>query len=69
VTEPEEASAGQKAGQFATTAGQATRNVFGYEQERRELAKKLHVDLYTTNPVFAKQLDEFALTAFKRMSV
>src|SRR5262245_46972916 len=37
ATEPQEASAGEKAGRFATTAGQATRNVFGYEQERREL--------------------------------
>jgi hypothetical protein len=25
----------------------------GYEQERRGLAKKLHVDPYTTNPIFA----------------
>jgi hypothetical protein len=65
ATEPEEASAGHKAGQFATTAGQATRNVFGYEQERRELAKKLHVDPYTTNPVLSKQLDDFALVAFR----
>ncbi|MBV8486440.1 MAG: hypothetical protein JO077_26620, partial [Verrucomicrobia bacterium] len=65
ATEPEEASAGEKAGQFGTTAVQATRNVFGYEQERRELAKKLHVDPYTTNPVLAKQLDDFALTAFR----
>jgi hypothetical protein len=65
ATEPEEASAGEKAGQFGTTAVQATRNVFGYEQERRELAKKLHVDPYTTNPVLSKQLDDFALTAFR----
>jgi hypothetical protein len=65
VTEPEEASAGEKAGQFGTTTVQATRNVFGYEQERRELAKKLHVDPYTTNPVLSKQLDDFALTAFR----
>jgi hypothetical protein len=65
VTEPEEASAGAKAGQFASTAGQTTRNIFGYEQERRELAKKLHVDPYTTNPVLTKQLDDFALTAFR----
>jgi hypothetical protein len=65
VTEPEEAPAGQKAGQFASTAGQTTRNIFGYEQERRELAEKLHVDPYTTNPILAKQLDDFALTAFR----
>ena len=65
ATEPEGAPAGEKAGQFATTAGQATRNVFGYEEERRHLAKQLHVDPYTTNPVLSKQLDDFALTAFR----
>ena len=65
ATEPEEASAGEKAGEFAKRTGQATRDVFGYEQERRELAKKLHVDPYTTNPVLSKQLDDFALTAFR----
>src|ERR1700758_1064262 len=65
ATEPEEASAGEKAGQFAKRAGQTTRDVFGYEQERRELAKKLHVDPYTTNPVLSKQLDDFALVAFR----
>jgi hypothetical protein len=37
----------------------------GYEQERRGLAKKLHVDPYTTNPILAKQLDDFALVAFR----
>jgi hypothetical protein len=65
ATEPEEASAGEKTGQFAKRAGQTTRDVFGYEQERRELAKKLHVDPYTTNPVLSKQLDDFALMAFR----
>ena len=65
ATEPEEAPASEKAGQFGTTAGQATRNVFGYEEEHRHLAKQLHVDPYTTNPVLSKQLDDFALTAFR----
>ncbi len=65
ATEPEDASAGKKAGQVATTTGRATRDVFGYEQERRELAKNLHVDPYTTNPVLSKQLDDFALVAFR----
>jgi hypothetical protein len=65
ATEPQEASAGEKAGQFAKRTGQTTRDIFGYEQERRELAKKLHVDPYTTNPVLSKQLDDFALTAFR----
>src|SRR5216684_3042532 len=65
ATEPEESSAGEKAGQVATRALQTTRDVLGYEQERRGLAKKLHVDPYTTNPILAKQLDDFALVAFR----
>jgi hypothetical protein len=65
ATEPEGASGSEKAGQFATTTGQATRDVLGYEQERRELAKRLHVDPYTTNPILSKQLDDFALVAFR----
>src|SRR6185369_13629489 len=43
----------------------ATRDVLGYEQVRRELAKKLGVDPYTTNPVLSKKLDEIATTAFR----
>jgi hypothetical protein len=65
ATEPEESSASDKAAQVATRTGQTTRDVFGYEQERRELAKKLNVDPYTTNPILAKQLDDFALVAFR----
>ena len=52
-------------GNTAQTVGQTTRDVFGYEQERRKLAKNLGVDPYTTNPVLSKQLDDFALTAFR----
>ena len=65
ATEPKEGSTSEKASNFAHRTGQATRDVFGYEQERRGLAKKLHVDPYTTNPVLAKQLDDFALVAFR----
>jgi hypothetical protein len=32
----------------------------GYEQERRELAKKWGVDPYTSNPILAKKLDQIA---------
>ena len=56
---------GEKAGNFATRTGQTTRDILGYEQERRELAKNLHVDPYTTNPVLSKQLDDFATVAFR----
>ena len=65
ATEPEGRSGSEKAAQLATNTGKATRDVFGYEQERRELAKRLHVDPYTTNPILSKQLDDFALVAFR----
>ena len=65
ATTPEEAPAGERAGQVATHTLQTTRDILGYEQERRGLAKKLHVDPYTTNPILAKQLDDFALVAFR----
>ncbi len=65
ATEPEEASVSERTGEVAARAGHTTRDIFGYEQERRELAKKLHVDPYTTNPILSKQLDDIALTAFR----
>jgi len=51
VPEPEGASTGEKAGRVAVTTGRATRDVFGYGQERRELAKNIRADPYTTNPI------------------
>jgi hypothetical protein len=45
-------------------AGAATRDVLGYEQERRQLAKKLGVDPYTTNPVLSQKLDQVAWVSF-----
>jgi hypothetical protein len=65
ATEPEEASGGEKTVEVGKRVGQTTRDVFGYEQERRELAKRLHVDPYTTNPILTEQLDDIALTAFR----
>jgi hypothetical protein len=62
---PEGASVSERTGEVAVRAGQTTRDVFGYEQERRELAKKLGVDPYTTNPILSSQLDDIALTAFR----
>jgi hypothetical protein len=59
-SEPVPGTGGEEGG-----AGTATRDILGYEQERRELAKKLGVDPYTTNPVLAKKLDEIATTAFR----
>src|ERR1700730_6696207 len=65
ATTPEEASAGEKAGQVATRTFHTTRDILGYEQERRGPAQKVHVDPYTTNAILAKQLDDFALVAFR----
>jgi hypothetical protein len=65
ATEPEEAPAGEKAAEVAKRTGQTTRDILGYEQERRQLAKRLHVDPYTTNPILSKQLDEFTVVAFR----
>ncbi len=65
ATEPEEASGGEKTVEVGKRVGQTTRDVFGYEQERRELAKRLQVDPYTTNPILTEQLDDIALTAIR----
>lgn len=59
-SEPTPGTGGEERG-----VGDATRDVLGYEQERRALAKKLGVDPYTTNRVLAKKLDEIATTAFR----
>lgn len=65
ATEPEDSSAMEKSAEVGTRVGQTTRDVFGYEQERRELAKRLQVDPYTSNPILTEQLDDIALTAFR----
>ena len=49
---------------IAQRVGGLTANVFGYEAERRALAKSLGVDPYTTNPVLAKKLSDMAWVAF-----
>jgi hypothetical protein len=49
---------------IARRVGGLTANVFGYEAERRALAKSLGVDPYTTNPVLAKKLNDMAWVAF-----
>jgi hypothetical protein len=59
-SEPTPGTGGEDGG-----AVDATRDLLGYEQVRRELAKKLNVDPYTTNKVLAKKLDEIATTAFR----
>lgn len=45
-------------------AGGVARDVFGWSKARREWARQLRVDPYTTNPVLAKKLDDVAWAAF-----
>jgi hypothetical protein len=45
-------------------AGRTAADIFGYSEQRREIAKRLDVDPYTDNPVLTKRLDEVAWDAF-----
>jgi hypothetical protein len=45
-------------------AGQAAANALGFQDARRDLAKRLGVDPYTTNAVLSAKLDEVAWSAF-----
>ena len=44
--------------------GSITVDVLGYEKERRDLARSVGVDPYTTNPILAKKLTDMAWIAF-----
>lgn len=57
-------SGGEKAADISKRVGGITVSALGYEKERRDLAKGLGVDPYTTNPVLAKKLDDMAWVAF-----
>ena len=57
-------SGGEHASTVTSRIGKTAKDVLGYEQEKRELAKELGVDPYTTNPVLAPLLDEIAQVAF-----
>ena len=54
----------QKVADVSERVGGITVNALGYEKERRDLAKGLGVDPYTTNAVLAKKLDDMAWVAF-----
>ncbi len=45
-------------------AGNTAVDIFGYSEQRRQLAKKLRVDPYTTNIALSEKLDEVAWAAF-----
>jgi hypothetical protein len=55
---------GERAATMTSRIGKTTKDILGYEQEHRELAKQLDVDPYTTNPVLTPLLDEIAQVAF-----
>jgi hypothetical protein len=50
--------------QVAQMSGGIAANALGYNLELRTLARQLHVDPYTSNPVLAKKLADFAQVAF-----
>ena len=58
------ASGGQKVTDVSERVGGITVTALGYEKERRDLAKGLGVDPYTTNPVLSKKLSDMAWVAF-----
>ncbi|MEA3275716.1 MAG: hypothetical protein U9Q81_10595 [Pseudomonadota bacterium] len=63
--EPEQAPPDMStAEESARLAGKTTADIFGYSTQRREIAKQLRVDPYTSNPVLAKRLDEVAWSGF-----
>jgi hypothetical protein len=54
----------ERAQETAQRIGSATITALGFEQVRRQLAKGLAVDPYTTNPVLSKKLTDMAWVAF-----
>ncbi len=57
-------------GKAAGETGTATLTALGYDQVRRDLARKLHVDPYTSDPILTKRLNKVAWVMFSaRMTV
>jgi hypothetical protein len=54
----------EKASDVTERVGSITVDVLGFEKERRDLAKGLGVDPYTTNPVLSQKLTDMAWVAF-----
>ena len=57
-------SGGERASEATKRVGMATINAIGFEKERRDLAKSLGVDPYTSNEVLSKKLTDAAWVAF-----
>jgi hypothetical protein len=61
---------GQRAAQTAAETGSVTLTALGYDQVRRSLARKLHVDPYSSDPILTKRLNHVAWVMFSaRMAV
>ncbi len=45
-------------------SGKAVRDMLGYDEQRRQLAKSLGVDPYTLNPILKKKLDDVSWAGF-----
>jgi len=58
------ASGGQRAEEASKRVGMATITALGFEKERRDLAKSLGVDPYTTNVVLSEKLTDTAWVSF-----
>ena len=57
-------SGGQRAHQAAAETGSVTLTALGYDQVRRDLARKLHVDPYSSDPILTKRLNHIAWVMF-----
>jgi hypothetical protein len=57
-------SGGQRAKQAAAQTGSVTLTALGYDQVRRDLARKLHVDPYSSDPILTKRLNHVAWVMF-----
>jgi hypothetical protein len=54
----------QRAEQTASETGNITLTALGYDQVRRDLARKLHVDPYSSDPILTKRLNHVAWIMF-----
>src|SRR5215470_11623002 len=63
ATAPDQ-SGSERASEATKRVGMATINAIGFEKERRDLARSLGVDPYTTNEVLSKKLTDTAWVAF-----
>jgi hypothetical protein len=55
---------GERAQEVAGETGSITANALGYDQVRRDLARKLHVDPYSSDPILTRLLNHMAWVMF-----